>query len=139
MIAIKNEGSLPESPIDKKRYYGFDVFKATENSDGKISKLKSVGSAYLTEGCITYTVHLRTFLKDVFYVIPNKKPSLEVDYLILTREPSRNPSRKFFWNNVGKGTLTQGENAGFLHLSWDLLGVDDIYLNLYPKKNTSEV
>ena len=133
MLAKKIEQPTnPESVPAKAKAFRFDVFKGAVDSDGKVHKLKSVGNGYLVEGCKTYTIYLKTFLNDVFYLLPEQKKMTKADYIILTREPSQNPSRKYFWNNVGEGVLLTGENAGLLQLTWDIFGDSDIYLNLYP-------
>lgn len=118
--------------------FRFDIFKGSKDASGKVAKVKSVGSAHLTEGCKTYTLYLKTFLNDVFYILPEQKPSKKADYVILTREVSKNPARKYFWNNVGSADVLSGENAGLAQLTFDLLGTQDIYLNLYPKNTEGE-
>jgi hypothetical protein len=113
----------------------FDIFKGTEDQSGKIVKIKSVGSAYIREGLKTYTVHLKTLLKDSFYLLPNSKDEVFSDYVILTREPAQNSGRKYFWNNVGDGNRMTGMNSGLMSLSWDLFA-DDLYMNVAPIKVT---
>ena len=132
MNAVKEIIEVQEKP----RSFRFDVFKGVKDSSGKVTRLKSVGSASLTEGCKTYTVYVKTFLNDVFYILPEQKQVKKSDYVILTREVSRNPAKKYFWNNVGSGMLLSGENTGLVKLSFDMLGCEDIYLNLYPKNPT---
>jgi hypothetical protein len=140
IVKKENEAmNIPTQTEVKPRTFRFDIFKGAVDASGKVSKLKSVGSAQLTDGCKTYTLYIKTFLRDVFYVLPEQKESRSADYVVLTREPSRNPNRKFFWNSVGTGVLLTGENAGLLKLSWDMLGCDDVYLNLYPKKPVGEM
>ena len=111
--------------------YRFDIFKGTHDSNGKIQKTKSIGAAYLRDGIKTYTVVLRTFLKDKFYLLPNSKPESKSDFVILTREPAQNIGRKYFWNNVGQGLLLEGINHGLMELSWDVLA-DGVYMNVHP-------
>jgi len=130
---------VPMPTNEKPRTYRFDIFKGVKDASGKVSKVKSVGSAALTEGTKTYTLYIKTFLHDPFYVLPEQKPSRTADYVILTREPSRIPNRKYFWNSVGSGVLLTNENAGLLKLCWDMLGCDDVYLNLYPKKPSGDL
>jgi hypothetical protein len=138
-VKKENETTINSAENEAKpRSFRFDIFKGAQDASGKVSKVKSVGSAQLTDGCKTYTLYLKTFLHDVFYLLPEQKTSRLMDYVVLTREPSRNPNRKYFWNSVGSGILLTGENAGLLKLSWDMLGCDDVYLNLYPKKNIGE-
>lgn len=136
MLAKKIEQTEPVQ--EKAKAYRFDVFKGAVDANGKVHKLKSVGNGYLVDGCKTYTIYLKTFLEDVFYLLPEQKKMTKADFVILTREPSQNPARKFFWNNVGEGSVLTGENAGLLQLSWDMLGVSDIYLNLYPRNPNGE-
>ena len=137
MEAKKLELAVPVAEV-RARTFRFDVFKGVTDSAGKVHKLKSVGNGHLIEGCKTYTIYLKTFLDDVFYLLPEQKKMTKADYIILTREPSQNPSRKYFWNNVGEGNLLTGENAGLLQLTWDMLGASDVYLNLYPRNPEGE-
>ncbi len=120
------------------KMYRFDIFKGVENADGKIQKVRSVGSAQIMEGSKTYTVYLKTLLKDVFYLLPEQKRMTRGDYVLLTREPSQTPGRKYFWNNVGECYVLGGENAGFMKLSFDLFGANDIFMNLHPMNREAE-
>ena len=73
---IKNEHrdkTMIQNAVKKTTIYRFDIFKGEEGSGGSIRKTKSVGSAYLREGLSTYTVHLKTLLKDTFYLLQNTK------------------------------------------------------------------
>ena len=119
--------------------YRFDLFKGVKDATGKITKIKSVGSAYIREGLKTYTVHLKTLLKDTFYLLPNTRTDLSgADFVILTREPAQNSGKKYFWNSVGEGKLLDGVNHGTMQLSWDVLMADDLYMTLHPM-NVSEL
>src|SRR4051794_22104094 len=75
--------------------YRFDIFKGIPDSDGKIVKVKSLGSAYVKSGQQTYSINLKTFLTDQFYLLPNTKPDSKSDYVILTRENAKNIARKY--------------------------------------------
>lgn len=110
----------------------FDIFKGVTASDGKVIKLRSIGSAQLIEGTKTYTVYLKSLLKDVFYILPEEQKRTRGDYVILTRELSQNPNRKYFWNSIGEGFVLGRENPGVMRLSFDLFGDDDIYMSLHP-------
>jgi len=114
----------------KTTVYRFDVFKGVTDENGKVTKVKTVGSAYVREGLSTYTLHLKTFLKDTFYLLQNTK-SPRPDFVILTREPAQNVNRKYFWNNVGEGNVMDGENEGVMKLSWDI-GIDSLYMKVDP-------
>jgi hypothetical protein len=119
--------------------YRFDIFKGATDAEGKVAKIKSVGSAYIREGLKTYTVHLKALLKDTFYLLPNTKPTTtDAEFVILTREPAQNSGKKYFWNNVGEGRVLDGVNHGVMQLSWDVLMADDIYMTLHPI-NVSEL
>ncbi|NBU21490.1 hypothetical protein EBS43_08830 [bacterium] len=119
------------TPEKKVAHYRFDIFKGTQEADGKIRKVRSVGGAYVREGLQTYTISLKTFLNDKFYLLPNTKPENRMDYVILTREPAQNINRKYFWHSVGEGHFLEGVNHGLMKLSWDVLG-DDLYMSLHP-------
>ncbi len=115
--------------IGKVTVYRFDIFKGEVDQTGKVHKVKSVGSSYIREGLNTYTVHLKTFLKDTFYLIQNTRlPG--PDFVILSREASQNPKRKYYWNNIGEGVCLDGENKGIMKLTWDVL--PDLYMKVEP-------
>ena len=116
--------------------YRFEIFKGRRDEQGKIIKVKQVGAAYNRIGLKTYAVHLKPFLKDPFYLLPNtKRNEDEPEYVILTREPSKNVGRKFYWSNVGDGRILDGVNKGLLQLQLDVLGVD-LFMNLHPANVT---
>ncbi len=119
-----------------KQSFRFDIFKGEVDSGGKVQRVRSVGASHILQGCKTYTVHLKTFLKDTFYLLPEEKKFTSADFLIYTREDSRLPGRKYFWNLVGEGKILDGANAGFMKLSFDVLGSDSIYMNLHPRETT---
>jgi len=124
---------VPESneKIQSKRFR-FDIFRGERNSDGKVSKLKSVGHALLFEGSNTYNVKLNTFLGVDFFLLPERKETEEADYVILTREPFQRLGRKFYWHNVGQASFLKTPNSGLMEMKWDLFGHGDIYMSLYP-------
>lgn len=137
MEALRNTfeplmAAAEEKSLRKARTYRFDIFKGVEDSEGKVQKIRSIGSAVLLEGAKTYTVYLKTLLKDVFYLLPEQKRMTCGDYVILTREPSQTTGRKYFWNNVGECYLLRDKNAGLMRLSFDLFGAEDIYMSLHP-------
>lgn len=127
-----------EQKEQRSKIYRFDIFKGVEDSAGKIQKIRSIGAAQLMEGARTYTVYLKPLLKDVFYMMPEEKKLTRGDYVILSREPSPNPPRKYYWNNIGEGHLLADNNAGLMRLDWDLFGAEDIYMSLHPM-NRGEV
>jgi hypothetical protein len=129
------QSQFQDSP--KPVVYRFDIFKGLVDDEGIVSKVKSVGSAYVREGMKTYALGLKTFLDDQFFLLKNSKPNqTDADYVILTREPARTPGKKYFWNNVGEGRVMDDCNHGLLKLSWDILGLD-LYMNLNPINATS--
>lgn len=116
--------------------FRFDIFKGVKDETGRIQKIKSVGYALISEGAHTYTIHLKTLLKDQFFMLPERTHTDRYDFVILTREDSFQQGRKYFWNNVGEAKLLEGENRDLLKLTWNLFGADDIYLNTIPVKKT---
>jgi hypothetical protein len=130
--------NIEKSPENQPRWnegkvtvYKFDIFKGVVDSDGKVQKIKSIGKAYLREGLRTYTVHLKTFLEVTFYLLQNTRTPTP-DFVILSREKSKRPERKYHCNNIGEGNALNGVNADLMRLEWDLFG-DDIYLKLEPE------
>ena len=112
--------------------YRFDIFKGVPDSEGKIQKIKSVGSAYLREGLRTYTVHLKTFLQDAFYLLQNTRNE-GPDFVLLSREPSKREGKKYHWNNCGEANVMPGVNMEIMKLEFDLFG-EDIYMTLTPAR-----
>lgn len=121
------------------KVYRFDIFKGVTDADGKVQKIRSIGAAQLMEGARTYTVYLKPLLKDVFYLMPEEKKLTRGDYVILTREPSPTPQRKYYWNNIGEGFILSGANAGIMRLDWDFFGAEDIYMSLHPINRSEAV
>lgn len=115
----------------KVKVHRFDVFKGAVNDDGKVEKICSVGHSTLYEGSTTYSVYLKTLLKDQFYLLPEQEMSRPYDFVILTREPSNLPGKKYFWNRVGTAKLLSDQNAGMMKLDFDLFGGVEIYLNFH--------
>jgi hypothetical protein len=116
--------------------FRFDIFKGAKDESGKVTKVKSIGHALINEGANTYSIHLKSLLKDQFFMLPERTHADRYDFVILTREDSFREGRKYFWNNVGEAKLLEGENRDLLKLTWDLFGADDIYLNTLPTKKT---
>ncbi len=116
----------------KQEYLKFDIFKGVPNQEGKIVKIRSIGSASIAVGSSTYHVKLKSLLADVFYLLPETKNKGAADYSILTREPSLCPTRKYFWHRVGDAVVMKGENHGLMSLEWDLFPGANIFMNLYP-------
>jgi hypothetical protein len=126
----KNQDLSFDSP-GKTKIYRFDIFKGAVNQDGKLEKVCSVGHATLYEGSATYTVYLKMLLKDQFYLLPEREIGKPFDFVVLTREPSSLPGKKYFWNRVGTAKLLSNQNAGIMRLDFDLLIGADLYLNFH--------
>lgn len=114
----------------KTKVHRFDVFKGTMNHEGKVEKITSVGHSILYEGSTTYSLYLRMFLKEQFFLLPEQEAGRPFDFVILTREPSSLPGKKYFWNRIGTARLLSDQNSGILKLEFDLLDVD-LYLNFH--------
>lgn len=121
----------PASTPGKIKVYRFDVFKGSVNADGKVEKVSSVGHSTLYEGSTTYSVYLKMLLKDQFYLLPEQDVGRPFDFVILTREPSSLPGKKYFWNRVGTAKLMSEQNAGIMKLDFDLFSCVDLYLNFH--------
>ncbi len=119
-----------QSSNAKINVYRFDVFRGKTNEQGKVEKIASVGHGTLYEGSATYTIYLKTFLKDQFYLLPERDQDRPFDLVILTREPSSLPGKKYFWNRVGTAKLLSDKNAGLMRLDFDLFGAE-IYLSFH--------
>ncbi|HPI40813.1 MAG TPA: hypothetical protein PLJ21_08400 [Pseudobdellovibrionaceae bacterium] len=105
-------------------------------NDGTHEKQRSVGMAYLKEGQNTYTLRLWMLLNEKFYIISNKNDASR--FLILTREPNKNPlgKNKYFWNIVGNGKADT--STGYIKLDFDLFD-KPIFMSLYPESSSNSV
>ncbi len=127
MNQVKEIGATP----GKVKVYRFDVFKGAINPEGKVDKICSVGHSVLFEGSTTYSIYLKTLLKDLFYLLPEQDVNRPYDYVILTREPSNLPGKKYFWNRVGTASLLGEKNAGIMKLDFDLFTCAELYLSFH--------
>lgn len=118
------------------RYFRFQVLQGEVDSNGGIKKTKSVGMAYLKDGQNTITLRLWTFVNEKFYIIANRTDASK--YLIMTREPNKNPTakNKYFWNIVGNGSVDSAN--GIIKLDFDLLS-KAVYVNIHPESSAFSV
>ena len=114
-------------------YHRFQVFQGEVNEKGNIAKTKSVGMAYLKSGQTIITLRLWTFSWDRYYILPSKSDVKK--YLVMSREPNRNPNakNKYYWNIVGNGIVDTIN--GVLTINFDLL-CKTIYVNIHPETNS---
>lgn len=114
------------------KFYRFQVFQGKFDQDGNLRKTKSVGMAYLKEGQNMFTLRLWTFVNERFYLILNQNDASK--YLIMTREPNKNPvsKNKYFWNIVGHGDIDTSK--GLVTIEFDLLE-KPIYMNTHPESS----
>ena len=115
----------------------FEIFKGFKDTYGKIRKKRTLGQARIFEGAKTYHVFIKTLLGSRFYLLPENRNPHKYEYVILTREPSQTPERKYYWNSVGEGRILMGENKGLMQLTWDFFGVNDIYMRLESEEEKS--
>lgn len=116
---------------EKTKIYRFDIFRGRCRDDGKVEKVSSVGHATLYEGSATYTIYLRMFLKDQFFLLPEREIGKPYDLVILTREPSNLPGKRFFWNRIGTAKFLSDQNSGIMQLEFDLLEGTGLYLSFH--------
>jgi len=117
--------------LEKVKVHRFDVFKGIVDGGGKVEKVCSVGHSTLFEGSTTYSLYLKTLIKDQFYLLPEQDVNRPFDFVILTREPSNLPGKKYFWNRVGTAKFLSDQNAGIMRLDFDLFSCVDLYLNFH--------
>lgn len=125
---VTNQNQMPGSKV---KVYRFDVFRGRINDEGKVEKIVSVGHSTLYEGSTTYSLYFKMFLKDQFYLLPEQEAGRPFDFVILTREPSSLPGKKYFWNRVGTAKLLGDQNAGIMKLEFDLHTCVELYLNFH--------
>jgi hypothetical protein len=123
--------AIQNQPTGKTKVYRFDIFKGAKNDQGKVEKLCSLGHATLYEGSTTYSIYLKTLLNDEFYLLPEQDANRPFDFVILTREPSTLPGKKYFWNRVGTTKLLTEENTGLMKLDFDFFPGVEAYLNFH--------
>ncbi len=120
------------------KVHRFDIFKGVVQPNGQIRKVRTVGSARLSEGYATYIVQLKLLLGATFYMLPDREGFERTGcYSLLTREDSTAPGKRFFWNKVGEGIKLASPNQELVQLCWDVFGADDIYMSLIPLKKPS--
>ena len=141
MTIQENIISLEERLNIKPECKSFEIFKGETDSYGKIRKRRTLGQARIFEGAKTYHVFIKTLLGSKFYLLPENRTPHKYEYVILTREPSPTPDKKYYWSSVGEGKILMGENKGLMQLSWDFFGANDIYMKLEPmeEKNAQEL
>ncbi|MBK8204905.1 MAG: hypothetical protein IPK68_22215 [Bdellovibrionales bacterium] len=81
-LVAKTMEQIKES--SERTIFRFDIFKGVPDVKGRIQKVKSVGHALITEGSHTYTIYLKTLLKDLFYMLPERTHLDKHDFVILT-------------------------------------------------------
>lgn len=124
-----NQGKVPT----EKKVYKFDIFKGRVDENGKIQRVVSLGQARLMESSDTYTVYIKSLLRDVFFLRSIKFKREEKEKMtILTREKAFSQNGKDHWNYVGSCESLTGENSTLLKMNWDFFGVGDVYMNLMP-------
>lgn len=112
--------------LNAPKLHRFEV--TSQSSHGK----KIVGVAFLTEGQRLYSIKIWTLQNQKFYLLQSNKDNSK--YLIMTREPNKDPSNKnkFFWNIVGQGEVNT--TLGHIELNFDLFD-KKLFMNLFPTKN----
>jgi hypothetical protein len=123
-----------EAFMNPPAFYRFEVFQGQKDANGKVSKSKSVGMAYLRPGDQKYGLRLFTFVEDRFYLLPDQHdPSI---YLILTSIRNQSPSaqRKYIWNVIGRGKVDTKQ--GLIELHFDLFE-RPIYVNIFPERSAT--
>jgi len=126
MEAIKNEN----------KFYRFQIYQGEKDNKGVVRKNKSVGMAYLKEGQPMLTLKLWTFVSEKFYLILNQNDASR--YLVMTREPNKNPlgKNKYFWNIVGNGVIDT--IAGTVTINFDLFD-KPVYMSTHPESSAYSV
>lgn len=126
----KQTNAIAKNSNESNQYFRFQVFQGSKETSGKVKKSKSVGMAYLKEGQSIFSLRLWTFSWERYFILPHKTETSK--YLVMTREPNRNPNakNKYFWNIVGNGTVDSLN--GFIELEFDLLS-KPIYLSIHPE------
>lgn len=125
-----------EANKNENKFYRFQIFQGEKDNKGVVRKNKSVGMAYLKEGQPMFTMKLWTFVNEKFYLILNQNDASR--YLVMTREPNKNPlgKNKYFWNIVGNGVIDT--IAGTVTIYLDLFD-KPIYMSTHPESSAYSV
>lgn len=110
----------------KNRFPTFYKFQLSVRSEGRS---KSVGTAFLEDGNIRYTLKLWSLVNEKFYLLPTENDSKK--FLLMTRELNRgtNSKKKYHWNVIGSAKSNDDQNE--LEISFDIFE-KKIYLNMIP-------
>lgn len=105
-------------------FYKFQLFVRPE-----AGKIKSVGTAFLEDGNIRYTIKLWSLVNEKFYLLPTEQDSRK--FILMTRELNRseNPKTKYHWNVIGSAKANDVQTE--LEISFDIFE-RKIYLNMIP-------
>lgn len=125
-----------EANKNENKFYRFQIYQGEKDTKGVVRKNKSVGMAYLKEGQPMFTMKLWTFVNEKFYLILNQNDASK--YLVMTREPNKNPlgKNKYFWNIVGNGVIDTIAGTVTIHLDlFDKL----LYMSTHPESSAYSV
>ena len=105
-------------------FYKFQLFVKNE-----VGKTKSVGTAFLEDGNIRYTLKLWSLVNEKFYLLPTEQDPRK--FILMTRELNRSesPKTKFHWNVIGSALANEAQNE--LEIAFDILE-KKIFLNMIP-------
>ena len=125
---MKIESTIPST--SQSEFHRFQVFHGQKGESNKVTKSRTVGMAYLRTGQDMYTLRLWTFLNEKFFLLPSKKEAGR--YLVMTREPTKNPhsKAKYFWNIIGNARVDT--SAMCMEIEFDLFE-KRVYMNLFPE------
>lgn len=105
-----------------------DIFKGVAANGGRINKIRSVGYALVDSNREKNRIFLKgSLFKGYMSLIAEKDPSKNHDFIIGYSPSGANGGLDLV---AGVGHLMTGKNSGLIHLLWDLLGENNLYLNL---------
>ena len=127
--------------IERKKFT-FEIFKGKELTDGSVKAMSRMGQATLYEGAATYNLYLSTFITDegriIYYMLPDNDPNKPYDFVLLTRQNSHKPERKYYWQKVGQAYKHTNNGDPILRLDWDLFKTENIFMRLTPNEELPE-
>lgn len=105
-------------------FFKFQLFVRSDEG-----KPKFVGTAFLEDGNIRYTLKLWSLVNEKFYLLPTEQDPKK--FILMTREPNRaqNSKKKFHWNVIGSAKPNEAQDE--LEISFDIFE-KKIYLNMIP-------
>lgn len=117
--------------------YRFDIFKCQVNDDGTLNKERLAGVAHMRSGKYSYKVKLFAFLKDRYYLVPDRDKSTNLTIMTRDEVKCSDGSARTYWNPVGSGHVIGALSV--IQLEFDFFRAP-LFMSIFPRepKNRKE-